>query len=61
VGGGDGRAGDSKDEDEPSGGLEGEEAKGFFGSCTLILQYSFHIRLVSMAASTQALITFGPP
>jgi hypothetical protein len=31
----------------------------FYGSWTLILQSSFHIWLVSMAASTQALITLG--
>jgi hypothetical protein len=29
------------------------------GNSTLILQSSFHIRLVSRAASTQALITLG--
>ena len=33
----------------------------FPGSSTLILQYSFHIRLVGMAASTQALITLCSP
>jgi hypothetical protein len=32
-----------------------------FSSSTLILQSSFYIRLVSMAASTQALITLGSP
>jgi len=31
----------------------------FYDSWTLILQSSFHIWLVSMAASTQALITLG--
>jgi hypothetical protein len=31
----------------------------YCGSCTLILQSSFHIRLVSLAAFTQGLITLG--
>ena len=31
------------------------------GSSTLILQFSFHTPLVSIAASTQALITLGSP
>ena len=34
-----------------------QSSGGNFGSWTLILQFSFHTRLVSMAASTQALIT----
>jgi hypothetical protein len=46
---------------------EGRGRRGFIcilrvvGSCTLTFQSLPHIRLVSMAASTQILITLGSP
>jgi hypothetical protein len=42
-------------------GFIAQEETSCFGSSTLILQSSFHIRLVRLAASTQAPITFDSP